>query len=65
MMRTRAEQSRMSLEIAVMATTLRYVISSLRASQRAAILEEFRNSGRILSLFQRGLQELGAMASGL
>ena len=42
----------------VMATMLRYVISNLRASRRAAILEEFRNSGRILSLFQRGLQEL-------
>ncbi len=49
----------------VMATTLRYVISNLRASQRAAILEEFRNSGRILNLFQRGLQELEATARGL
>ena len=49
----------------VMATTLRYVISNLHASRRAAILEEFRNSGRILNLFQRGLQELEATARGL
>lgn len=44
----------------VMATTLAYVISDLRTSRRAAILEEFRTSGRILNLFRSGLQELGA-----
>jgi hypothetical protein len=46
-------------EGSVMATTLAYVISDLRTSRRAAILEEFRTSGRILDLFKRGVEELG------
>ena len=45
-------------EGAVMATTLAYVVGNLRTSRRAAILDEFRSSGRILQLFQRGVQEL-------
>lgn len=49
----------------VMATTLAYVISDLRTSRRAAILEEFRNSGRILDLFKSGVAELGATIRGL
>ena len=49
----------------VMATTLRYVISNLRTSRRAAILQEFRTSGRIEALFLRGVQELGATIRGL
>jgi len=52
-------------EGSVMATTLAYVISDLRTSRRAAILEEFRNSGRILDLFKRGVEELGATIRGL
>jgi len=52
-------------EGSVMATTLAYVISDLRTSRRAAILEEFRTSGRILDLFRRGAQELGATIRGL
>ena len=48
-----------------MATTLAYVISDLRTSRRAAILEEFRNSGRILDLFKKGVEELGATIRGL
>jgi hypothetical protein len=46
-------------EGSVMATTLAYVISDLRTSRRAAILEDFRTSGRILDLFKRGVAELG------
>jgi hypothetical protein len=46
-------------EGAVMATTLAYVISDLRTSRRAEILDEFRHSGRILELFKQGAQELG------
>jgi hypothetical protein len=42
-----------------MATTLAYVISDLRTSRRAAILEDFRTSGKILELFKQGVQELG------
>jgi hypothetical protein len=42
----------------VMAATLEYVIDDLRTSRRAAILEEFRTSGRILDLFAVGLREL-------
>ena len=53
-----------SEEGAVMATTLAYVISDLRTSRRAAILDEFRTSGRILELFQRGVRELRAALSG-
>lgn len=52
-------------EGSVMATTLAYVISDLRASRRAAILEEFRTSGRILDLFKRGVEELGVTIKGL
>ena len=48
-----------------MATTLAYVISDLRTSRRAAILEEFRTSGRILDLFKQGVAELGATIRGL
>jgi hypothetical protein len=42
----------------VMATMLAYVIGDLRTSRRAAILEDFRNSGKILDLFKRGMEEL-------
>ena len=45
-------------EGAVMATTLAYVVGNLTTSRRAAILDEFRTSGRILQLFQRGVREL-------
>ena len=48
----------------VMATTLAYVIGNLRSSRRAAILDEFRTSGRILRLFQEGVRELRAAVSG-
>jgi hypothetical protein len=48
----------------VMATTLEYVIGDLRTSRRAAILDEFRTSGRILRLFQQGVSELRAALSG-
>jgi len=43
----------------VMASTLAYVISDLRTSRRAAILEEFRTSTKILDLFKQGVEELG------
>lgn len=52
-------------EGSVMAATLAYVISDLRTSRRAAILEEFRNSGRILDLFKAGAAEVGATIGGL
>ncbi len=42
-----------------MATTLALVIWNLRSSRRAAILDEFRSSNRILRLFQQGLKGLG------
>lgn len=42
----------------VMATTLAYVTDDLRTSRRAAILDEFRTSGRILQLFQEALRQL-------
>jgi hypothetical protein len=45
----------------VMASTLAYVIDDLRTSRRAAILSEFRTSGRILELFSQGLRELQAL----
>jgi hypothetical protein len=51
-------------EGSVMATTLAYVISDLRTSRRAAILEDFRTSGRILDLFKRGVAELGLTIRG-
>jgi hypothetical protein len=44
----------------VMASTLAYVIGDLRTSRRAAILDEFRTSGRILERFSEGLRELQA-----
>jgi hypothetical protein len=46
-------------EGSVLATTIAYVIGDLRTSRRAAILEEFRTSGRILRLFEQGVRELG------
>jgi hypothetical protein len=49
----------------VMSTTLAYVISDLRTSRRAAILDEFRTSGRILDLFKAGVSELGVTIRGL
>jgi hypothetical protein len=52
-------------EGSVMATSLAYVISDLRTSRRAAILEDFRNSGRILELFKQGADELGVTIRGL
>ena len=45
-------------EGAVMDTMLAYIIGNLRTSRRAAILDEFRTSGRIQQLFERGLSEL-------
>ena len=48
----------------VMATTLRYIIGALRTGRRAEILNEFRTSGRLKRLFQQGLEELRAAASG-
>ena len=42
----------------VMATMLSYVISDLRTSRRAAILDDFRTSGKILDLFKLGVTEL-------
>ena len=53
-----------SEEGTVMATTLAYVIGDLRTSRRAAILDEFRTSRRILELFQRGVRELRAARPG-
>jgi hypothetical protein len=52
-------------EGSVMATSLAYVISDLRTSRRAAILEDFRTSGRILELFKQGAEELGVTVRGL
>ena len=49
----------------VMATVLDYVIGDLLRSRRAAILDEFRNSGRILRLFQQGVGELRAALVGV
>jgi hypothetical protein len=42
----------------LMATTLGFVLDSLTASRRAAILAEFRTSSRVRRLFERGRQEL-------
>lgn len=47
-------------EGSVMATMLAYVLTDLRTSRRAAILEEFRTSEKIMDLFRRGVEELGA-----
>ena len=43
-------------EGSVMATTLADVITDLRTSRRAAILEEFRTSTKILDLFKQGVE---------
>jgi len=48
----------------IMSVVLRYVIDDLRTSRRAAILEDFRTSGRILQLFQQGVRELGTLLPG-
>jgi hypothetical protein len=48
----------------VMATMLAYVIGDLRTSRRAAILEEFRTSGKILDLFKQGVSELTTVMGG-
>lgn len=44
----------------IMATTLGYVLVTQRASRQAAILAEFRDSDRILRLFERGKREWDA-----
>ncbi len=43
----------------VMGVVLAYLIGDLRTSRRAAILQEFRTSGRIMRLFEQGVRELG------
>ena len=48
----------------VMASTLAYVISDLRTSRRAAILDDFRSNGRILQLFTQGVAELSTALTG-
>ena len=48
----------------VMSTTLAYVINHLYTSRRAAILNEFRASRRILQLFKRGVRQLSAALPG-
>ena len=50
-----------SEEGTVMATVLAYVIGDLTTSRRAAILDEFATSARVLRLFQQGVRELGAL----
>ena len=47
----------------VMAAVLAYVTSDLRTSRRAAILDDFRSSGRILELFNRGVAELAVLTA--
>jgi hypothetical protein len=47
----------------VMATILAYVLGDLDGSPRGAILEEFRSSGRILLLFQKGVRELASVVA--
>jgi hypothetical protein len=56
--RRRFEETRTE-EGTVMATMLAYVIGDLRTSRRADILNDFRTSGHILDLFNRGAAELG------
>jgi hypothetical protein len=56
--RRRFEETRTE-EGTVMATMLAYVIGDLRTSRRADILDDFRTSGHILDLFNRGAAELG------
>jgi hypothetical protein len=48
----------------VMATMLAYVIGDLRTSRRAAILDDFRTNGHILSLFKQGVNELTTVMGG-
>jgi hypothetical protein len=48
----------------VMAATLNYVRDDLRMSRRAAILEDFRTSGRIMDLFNLGVNELQRILPG-
>ena len=50
-------------EGAVMATVLAFMIQDLRTSGRAAILREFRTSGQIQRLFDRGRRELADRAA--
>jgi hypothetical protein len=40
-------------------------MSDLRTSRRDSILDDFRTDGQILTLFQRGVAELGAAFRGL
>lgn len=47
-----------SEEGAVMATVLAFAIQDLNTSRRGAILREFRNSGSVRRLFDRGRREL-------
>jgi hypothetical protein len=47
----------------VMAAVLAYVTSDLRTSRRAAILDDFRSSGKILELFKQGVAELSTTLS--
>jgi hypothetical protein len=47
----------------VMAAVLAYVTSDLRTSRRAAILDDFRSSGGILELFNRGVAELAVLTA--
>ena len=42
----------------VMATTIAFVIDDLSRSRRGAILDEFRTSGRVRELFDRGRRDL-------
>ena len=50
-------------EGAIMATVLAFTIQDLRTSGRAAILREFRTSGRVRQLFDRGRRELAGLAA--
>ena len=50
-------------EGAVMATVLSFAIQDLNTSRRAAILREFRNSGSVRRLFDRGRRELYGLAA--
>ena len=50
-------------EGAVMATVLSFAIQDLNTSRRGAILREFRNSGSVRRLFDRGRRELSGQAS--
>jgi hypothetical protein len=48
----------------VMSAVLGYVIADLRTSRRAAILDDFRSSGKILDLFKQGVAELATLVTG-